>query len=73
MKLRKYVAVLLVAGLVNILAADLKQLTVLVEQINKTTDANVKQQLMYDLNKEMENLDPKDLVKAQAIVDEKLK
>jgi len=73
MKLTKTIAILLIAGFTSLYAADFKKITNLTDQINASTDNNVKKQLMYDLNKEMESLDANDLVKAQSIIDEKLK
>ena len=73
MKLRKHIAILAIAGVTSLFSAEVKQISILADQVNNTNDMKVKQQLMIELNKELEALEKKDLPRAQAIVDEKLK
>ncbi len=73
MNINKYIAILAIAGVTSLFSAEVKQISILADQIKNTNDMNVKKQLMIDLNKELEALEKKDLPKAQAIIDKKLK
>ena len=73
MNLSKYIAILAITGVTSLFAAEVKQISILVDQINNTSDVKAKKNLMDTLEKELEMLDKKDITKAQAIVDEKLK
>jgi len=73
MKLSKRIAILAILGMTGLYAAGVKDVNVLVDQINSTTDQKVKSQLLDKLESQLESMDKKDLAEAQEIVNAKLK
>ena len=73
MKLSKKIAVLAIITATGLFAAGLSNVNVLVDKINNTKDAKVKEQLMQKLDAELGTMDRKDLPEAQKIISAKLK
>lgn len=73
MKLGKKIAALLILSSTVLFAAGISNVSVLVDQINKTSDLEVKAKLLNDLEKELSMIDKKDLAKAKEVVAQKLK
>ncbi|MBU3015547.1 hypothetical protein KO488_12330 [Poseidonibacter lekithochrous] len=73
MKLKKLLAILAIAGAVSLFADGISNVDALVDQINKTTDAKEKSVLMKKLDVEIAVMDKKDVPKAKAIIETKLK
>ncbi len=73
MRLRKILAMVAIAGAVSLFADGISNVGAIVDQINKTTDAKEKSVLMKKLDVEIAVMDKKDVPKAKAIIDAKLK
>jgi len=73
MKLGKKIAALLILSSTVLFAAGISNVSVLVDQINKTSDLEVKAKLLNDPEKELSMIDKKDLAKAKEVVAQKLK
>ncbi|MGB5867562.1 MAG: hypothetical protein WBG69_06800 [Arcobacteraceae bacterium] len=72
MNIKKKIVILAILTATSLFAADLKNISTLIEKINKTTAVEAKQELMIKLNEEIEKLDQLDVLEAQAMIDEKL-
>ncbi len=72
MNMKKKIVILAILTATSLFGADLKNISTLIEKINKTTAVEAKQELMIKLNKEVEKLDQLDVLEAQAMIDEKL-
>jgi len=72
MKIRKKILILAIVGATSLFAVSLKDIGNLADKIKNTDDVIVKQELIIELNKEVEKLDAKGVIKAQAIIDAKL-
>jgi len=72
MNIRKKMLILAIVGATSLFAVNLKEIGKLADKINNTEDVIVKQELIIELNKEVEKLDAKGVIKAQAIIDAKL-
>ena len=72
MNIRKKILILAIVGTTSLFAANIKEIGQLADKINNTKDVIVKQELVIELNIEVEKLDAKDVIKAQAIIDSKL-
>jgi len=72
MRIRKQIIVLLILGTTYLLADDLNVISTLVNKINKTNDAVIKNNLMKKLALELLIIDEKDFPKAKKIVNENL-
>lgn len=72
MNIRKKLLILTMIGATSLFAANLNEIEKLADKIKSTKDVIVKQELIIELNKEVEKLDAKDVIKAQAIIDTKL-
>ena len=73
MNLKKKIAILAILGVTGLYATGVKDINVLVDQINSTTDQKVKSQLLDKLETQLESMDKKDLAEAQEVVNTKLK
>jgi len=73
MNLKKKIAVLAIITATGLFATGLSNVTMLVEKINTTKDAKVKEELMKKLDAELGTMDRKDLPQAQQIINTKLK
>ena len=72
MNIRKKLLVITIVGATSLFAANLNEIGKLADKIKNTEDVIVKQELIIELNKEVEKLDAKDVINAQAIIDTKL-
>jgi len=72
MNIRKKILILAIVGATSLFAVSLKDIGNLADKIKNTDDVIVKQELIIELNKEVEKLDAKGVIKAQAIIDAKL-
>lgn len=72
MRIRKQIIVLLILGTTYLFANDLNVISTLVNKINKTNDAVIKNNLMKKLALELLIIDEKDFPKAKKIVNENL-
>ena len=72
MNIRKKLLILTMIGATSLFAANLNEIGKLADKIKSTKDVIVKQELIIELNKEVEKLNAKDVIKAQAIIDAKL-
>ena len=73
MNLKKKIAILAILGVTGLYATGVKDINVLVDQINSTSDQKVKSQLLDKLETQLESMDKKDLAEAQEVVNTKLK
>jgi len=73
MNIRKKLAILAVAASVSLFANGLSNVATLVEQINNTTDVEMKAELKKKLEMELSTIDKKDLPAANELIDTKLK
>lgn len=72
MNIRKKVLIFVIVGATSLFAVNLKEIGNLADKIKNTDDVIVKQELIIELNKEVEKLDAKGVIKAQEIIDAKL-
>jgi hypothetical protein len=72
MNIRKKILILAVISGTSLFSANMKEIGNLADKIKNTEDVIVKQELIIELNKEVEKLDAKGVIKAQAIIDAKL-
>ncbi len=72
MNIRKKILILAVIAGTSLFSANMKEIGNLADKIKNTEDVIVKQELIIELNKEVEKLDAKGVIKAQAIIDAKL-
>lgn len=73
MKVTKLMAAIAIAASTSLFANGISNVSALVEEINKTSDAKEKQVLMKKLEIELSVIDKKDLSQAKEIIDTKLK
>jgi len=72
MNIKKNIVILTILGATSLFAADLKEVSILVDKINKTKALEVKQALMIKLNTAVESLNKTDVVEAQDFIDKNL-
>lgn len=73
MNIKKNIVALTLLGATSLFAADLKEVSTLVDKINNTKALEVKQELMAQLNTTVESLNKTDVVEAQDFIDKNLK
>ncbi|MGB5919535.1 hypothetical protein [Arcobacter sp.] len=73
MKLNRKLAVLAILGMTGLFANGVSNVNTLVNKINNTEDVKARSELLKDLDKELSNMDKKELPAAQEIVNTKLK
>jgi len=73
MNIKKSILALAIIGASSLFAANLNEVSTLVEKIKDTKDVVVKQELIVELNDKIEKMDKKTAEQAQSIIDEKLK
>ena len=73
MNIRKKLVTLAILGATSLFAANLTEINILVDQINHSKDAKVKEDLLIKLQKDVETLNQKDYLEAQSIIETKLK
>lgn len=72
MNIKKSIVILAILGATSLFAADLKDISTLIDKINKTQAVEAKQELMILLNQKVEKLNRLDVIEAQTLIDEKL-
>lgn len=72
MKLKKILAVLALIGVTSMFAGGAKDIGLLIEKINNTTNQKQKSVLLKQLDDELDTMDRKDLPRAQEIINNKL-
>lgn len=73
MKLRKAVAVLAIIGVTGLFASGITEVTTLVDEIQATTNVNVKTELVKKLDATLLAMNKKDLAIAEKIINANLK
>ncbi|WP_375724195.1 hypothetical protein LXN10_01485 [Arcobacter sp. KX21116] len=73
MKLNRKLAVLAILGMTGLFANGVSNVNTLVNKINNTEDVKARGTLLKELDKELSNMDKKQLPAAQEIVNSKLK
>ncbi|WP_419767053.1 hypothetical protein [Arcobacter sp.] len=73
MKLNRKLAVLAILGMTGLFANGVSNVNTLVNKINNTEDSKARGALLKELDKELSNMDKKELPAAQEIVNNKLK
>lgn len=73
MNLKKTLAVIAILGVTGLFANGVSNVNTIVNKINNTEDTKVRSELFQKLDKELLNMDKKELPAAQHIVDTKLK
>lgn len=73
MKLNRKLAVLAILGMTGLFANGVSNVNTLVNKINNTEDVKARSTLLKELDKELSNMDKKQLPAAQEIVNSKLK
>jgi len=73
MNIKKMMMAVAIIGTTSLFATSLSQITILVDQINTTKNAQAKQELVTTLEKTVKTLDEKDYNSAQEIIKKDLK